>query len=251
MKRAIVLKHAPFEGPARIAALLDARGYQLDVREVFRGAAVPSRLDEGELLVVMGGPMGVADLGNPEHGFLERELDLLGWCAEVDAPVLSVCLGAQLLAAAAGAAVHAMLGPEGERHYEVGWAPLRFLHTSPDDSILAGMPVEAQMLHWHGDTFELPRGARLLASSARCPNQAFQLRSRLFALQFHCEVAAQDVEGFLRADLEFAVRANGPDAAARIRRDTERNLSTLNALGDLLLGNILAAMTGPRMAHAG
>jgi GMP synthase-like glutamine amidotransferase len=243
MKRAIVLKHAPFEGPARIAPLLRARGYELDVREVFRGDAVPERLGADEALIVMGGPMGVGDLGKPDLGFLERELGLLAWCAELDAPVLGVCLGAQLLAAAAGAAVHPMLGPDGERQYEVGWAPVRFLPSGEEDPILAGVAAEAPMLHWHGDMFELPRGARLLASTALCKNQAFVLRSRLFGLQFHCEVEAEDVAGFLRADLPFAERANGADAAATIRRDTERHLSSLQALGDRLLGNMLSAMT--------
>jgi GMP synthase (glutamine-hydrolysing) len=251
MSRAIVLQHAPFEGPARIASLLDARGYELDTREVYRGASVPRRLEPGELLIVMGGSMGVGDVGNPEFPFLQQELELLAWCAERDAPVLGVCLGAQLLAAAAGAEVHPMIGHDGTRHYEVGWAPIEFLHAGATDPVLAGVPAHGPMLHWHGDMFELPAGARLLASTAVCKHQAFQHCSRLFGLQFHCEVEAEDVAGFLRADREFCDRANGPGSDAKIRRDTALYLAELHALGDRLLGNLLTAMTGRRQPHGG
>src|SRR5262245_7242780 len=119
MPRAIILQHVPFEGPARIADLLTARGCSLDVRQLHRGDRVPSRLGPGELLVVMGGPMGVADVGSPEFPFLRQEIELLRHCVTEDAPVLGVCLGAQLLAAAAGAAVAPMHDASGERVYEV------------------------------------------------------------------------------------------------------------------------------------
>jgi GMP synthase-like glutamine amidotransferase len=249
MNRAIVLQHAPFESPARIAPLLRARGYELDTREVYEGAVVPQRLEPGELLIVMGGSMGVGDIGNPDFPFLQQELALLAWCAEHDAPVLGVCLGAQLMAAAAGAKVHPMRGSDGSRLYEVGWAPIDFLHAGPSDPILKGVPARAPMLHWHGDMFELPAGARLLASTPICKNQAFQLRSRLFGLQFHCEVAAENVEGFLRADREFAELANGVGCEATMRRDTARYIAELQALGDQLLDNLLCAMTDRGPVH--
>src|SRR5689334_18764896 len=98
MRRAIVLQHIAFEGPARLASLLEARGYQLDIRRLDRGDAVPERLHSGELLIVMGGPMGVADAERAPYSFLQRELELLRRCVVDDAPVLGVCLGAQLIA---------------------------------------------------------------------------------------------------------------------------------------------------------
>jgi GMP synthase (glutamine-hydrolysing) len=239
MKTAVILKHVEFEGPSRMAPLLAERGYQLDIRALYLGDLVPSHLGQDEILVVMGGPMGVADLDNPEFPFLQREVDLLRSCLEQDQPVLGVCLGSQLLAHAAGAHVHPMQDGRA-RLYEVGWGAVRFHHET-NDAALRGLPREGKVLHWHGDTFELPAGARHLASSPICPNQAFRL-NRQFGLQFHCEVSSTDVEAWLAADDGFITRANGEDAVAQIRRDTAQYISAQDELGAHLFGNILDAM---------
>jgi GMP synthase (glutamine-hydrolysing) len=124
---------------------------------------------------------------------------------------------------------------------EVGWGPVRFHHESGDET-LAGLAPEAPVLHWHGDMFDVPAGATLLASSAICPHQAFRLGRRLFGLQFHCEVDRGSVEAFLREDADFVVRANGPDGIAQVRAQTDRSLAPSQSAGDILLGNILRAM---------
>jgi GMP synthase (glutamine-hydrolysing) len=242
VKRAIVLKHVASEGPGRIGELLTSRGYELDVRELQRGDAVPSALAQGALLVVMGGPMGVGDVAEPRFPFLRAELELLARCVDDDAPVLGVCLGAQLLAAAAGARVEPMRGPDGNRVYEIGWASVSFLGGDVEP-VLAGLPERAPMLHWHGDTFELPRDGRRLAASEICENQAFALGSRLFGLQFHPEVDAQTIDDFLQADAELVERALGDGADARIRRETQRHLRAFRSVGDRLLNNVLDALT--------
>jgi GMP synthase (glutamine-hydrolysing) len=243
MKRALVLKHVPFEGPARMAPLLEARGYTLELRELHRGALVPRSLSEGELLVVMGGPMGVGDVDDARWPFLRREIELLERCIARDSPVLGVCLGAQLLAAAAGASVQPMKDAGGRRVYEIGWSSLRFADDALGAPPLAGLPRQAMMLHWHGDAAALPRGARLLASTEVCANQAFALGSRQFGLQFHCEVDATGVEGFLESDAELVRSAYGQGAAERIKDDTRRYIAELQLIGDRLLGNLLDAMT--------
>jgi GMP synthase (glutamine-hydrolysing) len=245
MKSAVVLQHADFEGPGRLAGLLAGAGWEIEVRSLHRGDAVPSRMTPHALLVVMGGSMGVGDVGRPEFRFLVDEIRLLRQRVLDDSPVLGVCLGAQLLAHAAGARVYPMAERGGGMAaFEVGWAPVRFNRESGDDA-LAGLPPEAPALHWHGDTFDLPAGARLLASSALCANQAFRLGRRLFGLQFHCEVDAQHVEAFLRADGDFVVRANGPDGVARLRAETGRQVDLSRSVGDVFLGNILQGMTLP------
>lgn len=240
MKTAIVLKHVEFERPSRIAPLLVERGYQVDIRALYRGDPVPARLGNDELLVVMGGPMGVSDIERPELPFLKRELELLRSCLDTNRPVLGICLGSQLLAHAAGARVQPMHDGQ-TRLYEVGWGGLRF-HHEVSDEVLRGMPLEGHVLHWHGDTFELPSGARHLASSTLCPNQAFRL-GRQFGLQFHCEVTEADIEAWLAADDGFVVQANGKQGFAQIRHDTQAHISAQYELGDQLLGNILDAMS--------
>jgi len=242
VRRAIVLKHAEVEGPARTGELLEDLGFSLDVRSAFLGDAVPASLDDGEVLVVMGGPMGVSDRDVPETAYLQKEIDLIRRQIARDAPVLGICLGAQLLAHAAGAEVRQMRAPDGSRVYEVGWGTIA-LDPRAGGQILAGVPSEIVALHWHGDTFDVPPAAVPLASSSVCPNQGFRLGRHAFGLQFHCEVGRAEAEAFLRADAEYVLQANGPDGAARIAADTERFLTESRHAGDLLLRNILRAMT--------
>jgi GMP synthase (glutamine-hydrolysing) len=241
-KRALVLQHADVEGPARVGELLEELGYALDVRNTVRGDLVPTALDDGDVLVVMGGPMGVADIGKPETAYLQAEVDLIASRIAIDAPVLGICLGAQLLAHAAGAVVKQMRTPSGERVYEVGWGSIA-LDPRAGDAILAGVPAAIDVLHWHGDTFAVPPGATSLASSGVCPNQGFRLGRRAFGLQFHCEVGRDEVAAFRRADADYVTQANGADGDARIAADTERVFAESRRVGDVLLRNILRAMT--------
>jgi GMP synthase-like glutamine amidotransferase len=240
-RTAVVLQHADFEGPARIAELLAAAGYAIRILRLHRGDPVPPAVDRESPLIVMGGSMGVGDIGRADFPFLSDEIRLLRQRIEDDAPVLGICLGAQLLAHAAGAPVYPMTR-HGASVLEVGWAPVR-LHREVNDDSLDRLPREVPFLHWHGDMFELPPGATRLASSAACPNQAFRLKRRLFGLQFHCEVTRDHVESFLREDADFVVRARGPAGAAAIREETATCLEASRTAGDTLLRNILRPMT--------
>jgi GMP synthase (glutamine-hydrolysing) len=245
MKRAVILTHEEFEGPARIAEPIAREGYALDLRALHRGDDVPSNLDDGDLLVVMGGPMGVGDIESPEYPFLSKEVELLRRRIERDSPVLGICLGAQLLAHAAGAAVAPMMTADGRnRSYEVGWGPVAF-DVDGSDGVLDGIPTEAIMLHWHGDAFDLPVGARRLASTPTCTNQGFRLGRHLFGLQFHCETSAEDIEAFLREDGAFVVKANGEGGVEQVRRETTRYIDSFREISDRLLRNIVRTMIAP------
>ena len=231
--RAIVLQHTPTEGPERAGELAVEQGMTLDIRHVYRGDAVPADLGAGEVLIVMGGPMGVSDAGDAHFPYLAPELALLEKLVASDRPVLGICLGSQLLARAAGARVY----PAPRR--EVGWAPVRFIGVDREP-VLRGLKPEETLLHWHGDTFDLPDGAVHLAATKICPNQAFRVRRHLFGLQFHCELRGETIAAWVRDDADYVAGANGPGGGERILADTQRFMPAAARAGDLLLRNILA-----------
>jgi GMP synthase (glutamine-hydrolysing) len=252
VKRAYILQHTPIEGPARVGELLAERGVALEVRHLYRGDAVPEHVTQGELVVSMGGPMGVGDVGDPRYPFLAPEITLLREAIARDRPVLGICLGAQLLAAAAGARVYpnTRRTPEGAvvPAREVGWGPIDFAGGGQvaREPALAGMRSRELVLHWHGDTFDLPRGGMPLASTPVCRNQAFRLGWRSFGLQFHCELAPEDVAVWVREDAAYVREANGEDGAARILADTERYYADAKPVWDRLLRNIVGQMLEER-----
>ncbi|GDY12286.1 amidotransferase [Planctomycetota bacterium] len=244
MSTATVLMHVPREGCQRIGDHLRRRGVTVQERALFSGDAVPSAIPAGDLLVVMGGPMGVGDLGDPNYPFLQAEIALLRRCLADQAPVLGVCLGAQLLAHAAGARVfpnHAS-GNLSARVREVGWFPLDFHGDFQRDPVLRGLPTQAVQLHWHGDTFDLPAGAVGFASTSACRNQAFRLGYRQFGLQFHPECDAATIAEWCDEDAAFAELAHGPGTPARIQAEIPRWFGEYVTVGDRLIANLLDQM---------
>lgn len=201
MGTALVLQHLEPEGPARIGDALAAAGVDVVVVRTDRGEAVPDDVAGIDGLVVMGGPMSARS----DDGFPSRraELALLRAAVAAGTPTLGVCLGSQLLAAAGGGTVEPGTG------LEVGWGPVTLADAATDDPLLAGLGPELPVLHWHGETFALPPGAVLLASSDRYPHQAFRLGPAAWGLQFHLEVDAPAVDRFVAA---FGAEADDPDA---------------------------------------
>ena len=245
MPRALVLQHVPAEGPGRIADALAIAGYAVEVRHLHASMAVPEELGEEEILVVMGGPMGVNEADMIRHPFLAGEIVLLRRAIAANQPVLGICLGAQLLAHAAGGRVHRnMQGGTWVR--EVGWDSVAF-HGVARHPELAGMPRSEVMLHWHGDTFDLPEGATLLASSERCRNQAFRLNhrgrpGRQIGLQFHCEVDVPTIRDWLRQDAEYVADALGAGGHERVLSDSARYEGRHRQVAGRLLGNMVGIL---------
>ncbi len=179
----LAIQHVPWEGPHRI---LDACG-ALHVQTVkpLAGQPLPAHAEVAGA-VVMGGPMNVDEVGRFPALAAERE-----WLAEamrLGMPVLGICLGAQLLARALGAEVRPGEGPE------IGFAPVAV--SDPDDPVLGGLAPSTEVLHWHGEVFDLPDGAQSLASSERTEHQAFRLGNAWGAL-FHPEADFALVEAWL------------------------------------------------------
>ncbi|MDR7276905.1 type 1 glutamine amidotransferase [Catenuloplanes atrovinosus] len=172
-----VLQHVPFEGPALITPALAGAGADVRVVRLDLGDPVPDAAEVGAL-VVLGGPMGALD--DHDHPHLARERALIADCVRRDRPVLGVCLGAQLLAAALGADVRR--GPAAES----GTGTVTLTPAGLDDPVLGPAGPRPPVVHWHRDTFGLPAGAVLLAGSDTYPHQAFRA-GRSYGFQFHVE----------------------------------------------------------------
>jgi GMP synthase (glutamine-hydrolysing) len=174
----LVLQHISCEPPAAFEDELLSRGLDVTRVELDEGDPLPD-WREHPAIVVMGGPMGAYD--EADHPWLVEEKRLLREAVEAGTPVWGVCLGAQLLAAALGARVY-----RGEQP-EVGVLPVHLTSDAARDPVFGGAPSSFPTLQWHGDSFDLPEGAALLASSPAYLHQAFRV-GRSYGLQFHIEV---------------------------------------------------------------
>ena len=146
----------------------------------FEEEPVPHSLAGWDNLIILGGPMAVYE---PEQNpYLADELMLIRAAIDADLPVLGVCLGSQLIAAAAGAAVY----PGTQR--EAGWGEVELTEAAGTDPLFAGLPSPLPVFQLHGDTFDLPEGAVRLATNSLYDNQAFRLGENVYGLQFHIEV---------------------------------------------------------------
>lgn len=178
-----VLVHVPYEGPAALADRAAARGMDVRIHRMYAAEPVPT-VGAVSRLAVMGGPMGATD--DTACRWLPGVRALLADAVATGVPVLGVCLGAQLLAAACGAAVYPGPAPE------IGPGRVRLTGAAATDPVFGAVGSdELDVFHWHGDTFDLPDGATLLASSDRYVHQAFRI-GRAWGCQFHVELRAGD-----------------------------------------------------------
>jgi len=187
----LVLQHVDQEGPGRIATALAAAGHQIVVLRPDAGDSVPPVPGDYSGVVVLGGPMGLADAD--DLPFLRAEQLLVAECVLAGVPVLGVCLGAQLLAAALGSAIRT--GGE----WELGWHPVHLAAAAEQDQLFADLPAAIPALHWHRDRFDLPPGAVGLASSATTGVQAFRFGKSAYGLLFHLEADDEQVSAMAAA----------------------------------------------------
>ncbi|MBM3860355.1 MAG: type 1 glutamine amidotransferase [Verrucomicrobia bacterium] len=215
----IVLQHAACETPGIIADAL--KGCKLQTIRSYDGEPVPKELGRAAGLIVMGGPQSVYE--KDKFPYLLDELHLIENALHNSKPVLGVCLGSQLLASVLGAPV-----TKGKQK-EIGWHEVTLDFEARRDALFNHLPHAFMALHWHGDVFELPRSAVLLASSALTPHQAFRHGFHAYGLLFHMEMSRKQIA---EMTVTFAdeLQAAGGDAQTLLN-EADRHLKLLQEIG--------------------
>ena len=223
MAKIYVLQHHPVETLGTIADALEGAALAWQYVRVYDGQPVPSSMKGAGGLIVMGGPMGVYQ--TDRYPWLRDEMLLIEDAVKSNLPTLGVCLGAQILAAALGAKVER--NPNGK---EIGWHPIKLGDSAQHDRLMRGLPATLTPFHWHGDIFDLPPGAVLLASSEKTPCQAFRYGDKAYAFQFHFEVTPDGVAAMADA---FAKDLNRENIAAdRVIAQAAEFAPTLEKISD-------------------
>jgi GMP synthase (glutamine-hydrolysing) len=184
-KHVSIIQHHPAEGLGIIADVLNGAAIAPQYIRSFEGQIVPEEIGDSGGLIVMGGPQSVYAVD--KFPYLRLEMRLMEDALKHAKPVLGVCLGSQLLAATLGANVCP------GRQKEIGWHRVTLTDFAAKDALFLGEPSSLTAFHWHGDIFDLPRGATLLASSALTAHQAFRYGKNAYGLLFHLEVTLPQV----------------------------------------------------------
>ncbi|CAA7623309.1 glutamine amidotransferase [Magnetospirillum sp. SS-4] len=232
MKTCIAIRHVAFEDLGSFEPVLWERGFDVAYREA--GWDELDAVDPlaPDLMVVLGGPIGAYE--DESYPFLADELKLIEARLKAGRPIVGICLGAQLIARALGARVYPNGGVK-----EIGWSPLD-LTDAGRASCLAALDA-VPVLHWHGDTFDLPDGATLLASTPLTRHQAFSWGRSALGLQFHVEATRHGLERwFIGHACEIA---GVPGLSVRdLRAETRRHAPLLEECCPGVLAGFLSDM---------
>ncbi len=225
-----VFQHAPFEDLGSIRCWLDQRGAEISYTRWFAGDPVPA-LDEFDMLIAMGGPMSVND--ERDLPWLKDEKAAVREAIARDIAVLGVCLGAQLIASALGARVYR------NAVKEIGWFPIQAVSGS-----LFQFPSECTVFHWHGETFDLPLGATLLARSEACKHQAFQLKRNVIGLQFLLEMTPDRTLAMVENCRHELVPDGYVQSEAELRAAPASHYATANKLMNEVMAYLVDSRPG-------
>ena len=228
-----VIRHLAFEDLDSFTSVLQAHDYRINYIEAADFALAPDDMSQidalsDDLLVILGGPISVND--KTMFPFIDAKIALLKERIAADKPTLGVCLGAQLIASALGAKIF----PGEEK--EIGWYPLDLTQAGKHSSLRYLSAEHCSMLHWHGESFDLPEGAVLLASSERFKTQAFSYGENILALQFHPEITQRSMEKWFIGHIGEIMHTDGV-SVEQLREDTYRFSKQLEMQGELFFNS--------------
>ncbi len=186
----LFIKHVEIEGPETLGAFFEKQGHALLVIDLHRGMELPASIQDIDAVVSLGGPMNVYE--EDKYPFLKDEDVFLKKLLEHKVPFLGICLGAQLLAKAAGGKV--VRSPM----TEIGWFDISLRPQGLADPLFSGLPAVMEVFQWHGDACVVPAGGVTLAFSEACPVQAFRIGTKAYGLQFHAEITDKSIDEWSR-----------------------------------------------------
>jgi len=220
MKRLLVIQHLEREGPGLFYQVAKERGMRIETFYMNKGDDLP-KTNKDDLLLIMGGPMGIKDIGSKKYTWLRAEKDFIKSELKKDTRIIGVCLGAQLLANAAGGDVEILEdGAPPKPFTEIGWSPVFFYKSNKEFNQFCETPF--QVLHWHCDRILLPEKAVLIASSKRCKEQFFKIGALAYGLQFHIELEKKMTEDWINKDKIFINKGLGPNGQSILREEDKQ-----------------------------
>ncbi len=220
IRRLLVLQHLEMEGPGLFEQFAKERNFKIEIIRLDNKNALP-QTKNGDLILIMGGPMGIKDIGSERYPWLKLERDFIKKELENERPIIGVCLGAQLLASAAGGDVEILkYGSPPKALPEIGWSQILLDKSNKDFKPLFEEPFH--VLHWHGDRILLPNKAVLIASSERCKEQFFRIGKFAYGLQFHIETTGGMINNWIKEDKEFVLKGLGSNGQEILKEENKK-----------------------------
>ena len=245
MNRLIILQHLEIEGPGLFSKIAQERGISIKVVRLDLNQ-IPPRPRNKDIVLILGGPMSIKDISKRKYPWLEKEVKYIKSLLKEGIGTIGVCLGAQLLAYAAGGDVEKLLGDNPRRFSpEIGWSTIDSKSHNSSDDLCSYLKNPMLVLHWHEDRILLPSEAELIASSDMCKEQLFKLNDKAYGLQFHAEIEEGMIINWINNSKDLIFSALGSEGEkllkSQTRECTKLDLSKrvifINKLMDLVTRN--------------